>query len=255
MKLRLSKIDRMMLIFGTLLLVLLIVIAQFVFLSPLKSELKTKQQSLASEQKLLDVMTGKKMEDVAEVTEDTRELQKKVPVTPLQEQLIFDLERAENVSKSKILSMGFSKDADVTMESPQTEGANTEANQNTETTPETTTEGDAAQQTAPASASGLKKITVSLSVESPSYEDLEKFIGTLESLQRIVVVESINYSGGKEVTNLEVQQEKLSYSLNVSAYYLPALADLVADLPKIDAPAPANKKNPLTTFSDPTTSN
>ena len=57
-----------------------------------------------------------------------------------------------------------------------------------------------AEQEAPAPTTGLKKLTVSLSVESPTYEDLEKFIETLESLKRIVVVESINYTGGEEIT-------------------------------------------------------
>lgn len=260
MKHRLSKFDRLMLIIGTLLLILLVVIGQFVFLSPLESELVTKKQSLESEQKLLDVMTGKNEEDTAKITEDTKELQKKVPVSPLQEQLIFDLERAENVSNSKILSMGFSKDSDVTMETTQTDAANTEETQNpeatSETTPENTTDAAANQQATSASTSGgLKKLTVSLSVESPTYEDLEKFIGTLENLNRIVVVESINYSGGQEVTSIVAVPEIISYSLNISAYYLPALEDLIADLPKIDAPVPANKKNPLSTFSDTSTAN
>jgi type IV pilus assembly protein PilO len=259
MKLRLAKFDRLMLIFGTLLLILLIVIGQFVFLSPLKSELGTKKQSLESEQKLLDVMNGKKEDDSAKITEDTKELQKKVPVSPLQEQLIFDLERAENVSNSKITSMGFSQDADVTIETTQTDATNTEAGQTPEATsgtiPENTTNPAANQQETLPSSSGLKKLTVSLSVESPTYGDLEKFISTLENLNRIVVVESINYSGGQEVTSIAAVPEKISYSLNISAYYLPALEDLIADLPKIDAPAPANKKNPLSTFSDTTIAN
>jgi type IV pilus assembly protein PilO len=95
----------------------------------------------------------------------------------------------------------------------------------------------------------LKKLTVSLSVESPSYEDLEKFIDTLESLNRIVVVESISYSGGQEITSLDQEDEPLSYSLTISAFYMPSLTDLAAELPKIDAPAPAGKDNPLSQFS------
>ncbi|MFB3160711.1 hypothetical protein ABLO26_04990 [Neobacillus sp. 179-J 1A1 HS] len=254
MKLRLSKFDRLMLIFGTLLLILLLVIGQFIFLSPLKSELVTKKQSLESEQKLLDVIAENKQEGTEKITEDTKELQKKVPVSPLQEQLIFDLERAENVSNSKILSMGFSQDADVTIETTTTDATNMEAGQTPEATsgatPENTTDSAANQQETPASSSGLKKLSISLSVESPTYEDLEKFIGTLENLNRIVVVESINYSGGQEVTSIVAAPKKISYSLNISAYYLPTLEDLIADLPKIDAPAPANKKNPLSTFAD-----
>ncbi|MFS0775795.1 pilus assembly protein PilO [Neobacillus sp. 3P2-tot-E-2] len=247
MKLSFSKKDKLILLFGILLLILLIVFAQLALLSPIKADVKMKEQSLKTEKQLLDTITQDKVAVTQKVTEDTRELQKNVPVTPLQEQFILDLEKAENVSNSKISSMGFSKDADVILEN--TEG--NAVNGDTGATPasEGATKVTEVQDT---NATGLKKLTVSLSVESPNYEDLETFVSTLESLKRIVVIESINYTGGEEITTLEAQVEPLSYSLTVSAYYLPTLEDLLAELPKIDAPAPANKKNPLTGFSDTT---
>jgi type IV pilus assembly protein PilO len=255
MKLKLSKKEKLILLAGILLVFLLIATAQFMMLSPLKSELVTKEQSLQTEQKLLDGIIQKKADETTKVVEDTRELQKKVPITPLQEQFILDLERAENVSNSLVKSMSFSKDVDVTITPPVEEnpGANGEANTDESLEVKTVQEVEAEKEAQTANTiTGLKKLTISLNVESPTYEDLEKFISTLESLSRIVVVESINYSGGKEITSLETEpaEEKLSYSLSVSAYYLPTLNDLIADLPKIDAPGPANKKNPLSAFLD-----
>ncbi|WP_419956033.1 pilus assembly protein PilO [Neobacillus niacini] len=261
MNIRLSKIDKIILLAGILLLGLLIVFAQFLKLTPLKSDVSMKQQSLETEQKLLDIVTQKKADDTIKVVEDTRELQKKVPVKPLLEQLILDLEKAETVSKSVISNMSFSKDADVviaTAETP-TERSNG-TSQGTGTTIQTNVDSPQVaatpdQATEPPATNGLKKLSVSLSVESPTYEDLEKFIQTLETLERIVVVESISYSGGEEITSHEQEVAPLTYSLTVSAYYLPTLDDLVAELPKIDAPAPANKKNPLSSFSETTKAN
>jgi type IV pilus assembly protein PilO len=254
MKLKLSRKEKLILLAGILLVLLLIAIAQFMMLSPLKSELVTKEQSLQTEQKLLDGIIEKKADETNKVVEDTRELQKKVPVTPLQEQFILDLDRAENVSNSVVRSMSFSKDTDVTITPPvQENAANGETNTDESLEVKTVQEVEAEKEAQTANTvTGLKKLTISLSVESPTYEDLEKFISTLESLNRIVVVESINYSGGKEITSLDTEpaEEKLSYSLSVSAYYLPTLNDLIADLPKIDAPGPANKKNPLSAFTD-----
>ncbi|MBT2735776.1 pilus assembly protein PilO [Bacillus sp. ISL-7] len=253
MKLRFSKIQSLIIGIVTLLVVLFLVYAQFFQLSPLKADLANKQQSLESEQKLLEIVSQKKSEDTKNATVDTRELQKKLPVKPLQEQLILDLEKAENLSKSKISSMGFSKDADVSTTSDQATAENANGQQTTtnqaDTSQATANQDTAAQQTASAQIAGLKKLTVSLSVESPSYEDLEKFIDTLESLNRIVVVESISYSGGQEITSLDQEDEPLSYSLTISAFYMPSLTDLAAELPKIDAPAPAGKDNPLSQFS------
>lgn len=266
MKHSLSKLDKMILVGGSLLLVLVIAYGQFLKLTPLKSDVSMKEQSLNTEQKLLEAVTQKKVDETTKVVKDTRELQKKVPVKPLLEQFILDLEKAEIVSNSVISSMSFTKDADVMLatETPAENAAVNQASapgQETATPPAQT--GEAGQEAAavngqpavPPVSNGLKKLTVSLSVESPTYEDLEKFIETLESLERVVVVESISYTGGKEITSLELEPEKLQYSITVSAYYLPTLDDLIAELPRIDAPAPANKKNPLSSFSDTTQSN
>ncbi|MFZ7945562.1 pilus assembly protein PilO [Neobacillus sp. 19] len=246
MKLLSSKRDKLIVGAGALLLVLLIVYAQFFSLTPLKSDLGIKQQELTSEQKLLDILSQKKANDSKKTAEDTRELQKILPVKPLQEQLILDLEKAENLSNSKISSMGFSKDADANTAVEQTDANGQPTAENQAANQGATTQDAAAGQSAQPVA--LKKLTVSLSVESPTYKDFEKFIETLESLKRIIVVESISYSGGQEITSLDQEDQPLSYSLTISAFYMPSLEDLAAELPTIDAPAPAGKDNPLSQF-------
>ncbi|WP_051590881.1 hypothetical protein [Bacillus sp. UNC438CL73TsuS30] len=264
MKLSFLKKRKFLALIGILLLVLLIVIAQFSLLSPLKSDLTMKQQQLQSEQKLLDIASQKTEEAAANVADDTRELQKKIPVKPLQDQFILDLEKAETVSNNEIKSYGFSKDADVSTGTDQANTGNTTAG-NTNSTQSTSANANASgtdqaaanqntstQQAASAVPSGMKKLTVSLSVESPSYEDFEKFVQSLESLKRIVVVETISYSSSGEITSLDQKNQPLLYTLTVSTYYMPGLADLASQVPKLDAPAPAHKDNPLSTFADTT---
>ncbi|GHH97183.1 pilus assembly protein PilO [Neobacillus kokaensis] len=246
MKLSASKRNNLIIGAGALIVVLVIVIAQFIFLSPLKSDLKLKQESLQSEQKLLEIATQKKTVDANKTVEDTRELQKKLPVKSLVEQLILDLEKAETLSNSKINSMGFAKDADVGTGTDQANGQqNAAANQDTANQAAQNTDG---QPAAPPTPAGMKKVTVNLAVESPSYRDFEKFVGTIESLKRIVVVESISYSGGKEVTTVDQEDQPLTFSLTISSFYMPDLTDLAADLPKIDSLKPAGKDNPLSQF-------
>lgn len=252
MKLRFSKRDSLIIGIVALLVVFLIIYAQFFKLSPLKSALNLMQQSLENEQKLLEIVSQKKVEDTKKTDEDTKELQRKLPVKPMQEQLILDLEKAENLSNSKISSMSFSKDADVNTSADQANAKNATGQQTTtnqaDTNQATANQDTTEQQTSSAQIAGMKKLTVTLSVESPSYEKLEKFIGTLESLKRIIVVESISYSGGQEITSLDQEDQPLTYSLTISAFYMPSLADLAGELPKIDAPAPAGKDNPLGQF-------
>lgn len=59
MKLRLSKMDKIIMASGGLLLVIIIVYSQFFSLNPLKSDLTLKEQELQTEQKLLDTVTQK----------------------------------------------------------------------------------------------------------------------------------------------------------------------------------------------------
>ncbi|MEH7304947.1 hypothetical protein [Neobacillus drentensis] len=247
MKLHFSKKNKLIVGTITLILVVLLAYAQFFILTPLKTDLGIKEKSLENEQKLLDIVSQKNANTAEPSTVDTSVLQNKVPVRPLQEQFILDLEKAENVSNSKISAMSFSKDTDASSTSNQMNTENTNAAQ-TSTDPNDANSSIENKQKAPTVPEGLKKLSVQLSVESPTYEDLEKFIETLESLQRIVVVEAITYSGGEEITSLSQTEQSISYSLTASAFYMPGLEDLEDELPEIDAPEPANKDNPLSQF-------
>lgn len=284
MKLSFTKRDKIIMAAFVFLLILIIVFAQFFYLNPLKTDLAMKQLSLQSEQKLLDTLSKNKADTAAKsAAVDTRELQKRIPVKPLEDELILDLEKAETVSNSQIQSMSFTTGGDVAAAASQPAAANTQGQQNTTNQSVTQNAGSTTQnsvntnqnsantnqntagntyqptanqqasaansQAQTANPTGLKKLTVSLSVQSPNYQQFEKFIATLESLKRIVVVEQINYSGGQEVTSQTTpQSQPLSYTLTVSAFYMPSLADLQSQVPAIDAPAPAGKTNPLVQY-------
>ncbi|WP_335571890.1 hypothetical protein [Neobacillus vireti] len=60
-------------------------------------------------------------------------------------------------------------------------------------------------------------------------------------------MESINFSSGQEITCFGQTNKPLSYLLVISTLYIPSIADLAPQLPKIDAPVPAAKGN---LFSD-----
>ncbi len=271
MKLLFSTKEKIILAAAVLILVLYIVLLQFYFLSPLKSDLKVKEQTLQTEQKLVETMQQKQTGNNETANENTTELQKEIPVKPLQDQFILDLQQAEAVSNSQIKSMSFTDGGQAVAASTQTNSATstpqTQSNNSSSQTNSSsaavqqqnaqTTNGSAGQQNTqnPSTAQtpsqpAVSKLTVQLSIESPHYEDLEKFINTLESLKRITVVEAINYTGNSEITSLDQENKSLTYTLTVSAYYLPGLTDLEKQLPKVDYPAPANKENPLSQFAN-----
>lgn len=268
-----------------------VLFAQFYFLSPLKSDLAAKQKTLTSEQNLLADLRKKAGSIQQNGKTDTTELQREVPVEPLQDQFILDLQHAEAVSNSQIKSMTFTTGTQSSTTNNASSNTNNTTNSNTNNTtnsntnnstnsnanssgsqqPSSGTSGNNNQASSSSSTTAqgqnttssgtaqqstsvsLSKLTVQLSVESQTYEDFEKFISTLESLKRITVVESITYTGPAEITSVDQDTKPFDYTLTVSAYYLPGLTDLESQLPKAEYPAPAGKVNPLVQYPDLTT--
>lgn len=216
--------------------VLLIVlgIAGFYYLTyaPMEARAQHLHDEKKIEEQLIQVL--EQQEETANATGNTTvELQRKIPVTPYLEQLILELEKAEVLSNSRIVSMTFGEGefipAGTTLEEYETIHEDEEETVQDEAyLPE-----------------GLKKVTVNLSVESDVYEDLTTFLSSLESLTRITQVESVSFTGLPEVTSTEQELESLTYSVTLSAFYHPELDDLVEDLPPLSVPEPSNRTNPF----------
>lgn len=261
MRLNMSKKEQLTVAAIAGFLVLFFAGVYFLVVQPLKTDLDTKKASLKTEEQLLVILQEKEKKTEEFTSASTTQMQFKIPVKPLVEQLILDFEKAETVSGSKILSMNFAKDGEVSVPEQTDEEkaageASTDAAEQTANESETPsgTDGEnseAAQK--PVSVlevpEGVRKVTVQLSVESPGYEELEKFVAALEDLKRIAIVESIDYTGGAEIITLQQKNEPLKFTVTISAFYMPELKDLIQQLPDVGAPDPAKKRNPLSSFT------
>lgn len=225
---------RQLLIFVLMLTVLgaAIIGLYFYLLYPRYQEIEELNNRVANEKKILAATRAEIAKQKSGLPESVVELQKKIPVKPLTEQLLLDLEKAEVVSDSAISSMTFNEEEDATTE-PEEENATAEPQEKT-------------KQSSSAPPDGLKKVTVQLTVQSPSYYQLERFLQTLENLNRIVSVESLSFTGNPELTSVATEVNPLTYSVTVSAFYYPKLTELQNKLPQIDVPPPSKKRNPLT---------
>lgn len=246
MNLRLEKKNIIILTAAVLLAVLVYVGAYFLYISPLKGSLALKESQLKSEQQLnTTIETRLASADTNDIS--TVELQKKLPVDPMIEQLVLDLEKAEIISNSYITSMEFNSDTaqDATLlAESQAQGTETQTQEN-----ETIT-ADETDIPAIPMPEGVAKTTVTLTVESDTYFDLERFIETLEKLKRVVVVDSISFSGPEEIDSLSDEASPIIMTLTVNSFHLSGLDDLKDTNPKIETPEPANKRNPFPTFGD-----
>lgn len=241
MTLRFSKKEKLIAFAGIALLLIVFSGLYFLYLQPLKADLEHKQNELNSENQLLSVIENQVQSIRTDTLESTETLQKQIPVKPLVEQLLLDIEKAEVVSGSFVSDMEFS-DGEITEQ----------VNENSEEVDTNSTE-DGTEQTGEEQPSiilpsGMKKTTVTLNVQSPSYFDMEKFIATLESQPRIIVVDELDITGWEEIISTDQEKQFISFEITISAFFMPNLSDLIDHLPKMDVPNPSNKKNPFTSF-------
>lgn len=246
--------NRKWLITGSVFLIISLFAALFFFLLyPKIQQIPLKEQELSSQEQLLSALQGNITNTNSNTFNSTVNLQKMVPVKPLSQQLLLDIEKAEVVSGSFVANMAFDIDGEVTDLSSKEEGTEEETTPledriEEDLDPEKAEVGEL-KETIPLP-TGVKKITVTLNVESPSYFELEEFIKILESSERITVIESIDFTAGEEIIDYEQTDKPLNYQVVLSAFYMPTLTDLIDSLPKMETPEPAEKKNPFSKFGD-----
>lgn len=252
MNLKLAN-KKLLIIVSLLLIVFLFAGLFFSVLYPKMNEIPLKEQELSSQEQLLSALQGQITNANSNTFQGTVSLQKMVPIKPLSQQLLLEIEKAEVVSGSFVVNMDFAVDGEVTEETTEGEEGTEETTPLEERIeedldPDQAGEGEKREKVP--LPTGVKKITVTLNVESPSYFELEEFISILENSERITVIESIDFTAGEEIIDYEQTSTPLNYQVVLSAFYMPSLTDLIDSLPKIESPEPANKKNPFSKFGE-----
>ena len=192
----------------------IIAYSYFTFYSPKKESLAVAETTLTTDRQVLFALEQQLADQPETPVVSSLELQKKVPVDPLTELVLLQIEKAEVVSQSLVQSVSF-------------------------------TEGPFVIEAPPEGVETLQELLVSLSIETPTYTTLESFIAELERLDRILIIDSIQFSSLGEVTTADQEDEKLQLTLTFSAFYRPDLFELLEEGPKVDTPLPAEKVNPL----------
>lgn len=255
-----------------LVLILLFTFLYFYLLDPVKKELAAKTSELKNEEQILKTVQTKVGTGTSVDFKSTTELQKRLPVQPLTDQFILNLEKAEVVSNSFIIDMEFT-DGETSAET-----APAEATEETEIPDDTSESSDAGEQDSEAKESkatgssdtaaeatetvtvvqdnnvaeapgtlpnSLKKISAKVNVRSSSYEEMLEFIQSIQSSNRILTIDSLTFKGAEEITTRDQSLGPLEYELIATVYYYPSLTDLQEQTPAVVTPKPSDKKNPF----------
>lgn len=178
------------------------------------------------------------------------ELQKVIPSEPLIEQFILDIEKAEVKSNSLVQQMTFGERTAATEGSSSALEHYDEMDKNYGSSGDETEEGNSDSEKLPVTMpEGLQKEMVQLSVESPTYFDLETFLATLQGGKRYVEVENLTFTGPTERVMLDERKEdKLAYTIDVSIYYHTGIQELKKNLPELETPPAGNKQQPFSNY-------
>lgn len=188
--------------------------AYFMVYSPAKEARMMAEQTFKSEREVLMALQEQVKALPEEERVSTAELQQRVSVEPLSELIVLQLEQAELLSRSQVKSLQIA-------ESPLELLTPVEGIEN------------------------VQKIQTTVAFETDDYAGITKFIEEIESMKRILIIDAINFASNGEVTTVDGEDEILEVTLSFSAFYRPDLIALADTLPKVDAPPPANKVDPL----------
>jgi hypothetical protein len=209
-------------------------------IQPTQSQVKTLKSKIATDKKVLEKLQSQTYEQQQSNT-DLLELQRKVPVEAFVDQMILDLRKDEQQSKSKIRNMGLSYTKTSLNELSQVIGipnlqspnatvsqpVNTAtSNEGTPTVPADTSANPAPSSENPAVQLEVYKIGITLSVES--------FVLGVQQLDRVIQIDSISFT---DTAN--------TYNLTVSAFYAPQFQGFEERLPWASFPAPSGKTVPI----------
>jgi type IV pilus assembly protein PilO len=206
--------ERALIFLAILFLLAIAAYSYFMMYSPAREAKLQAEQLLTSEREVLMALEAQLKEVPEGEKISTSELQQKVAVEPLSEMIVLQIEQAELLSNSLVTNIEIVEEL-VTLPVP-VEGLE-----------------------------NLHQVLTNVTFEMEDYKSITTFIKEIESMKRIMIVESIDFGSYDEVTKADQEREPVEVTVGFSSYYRPDLIALADTLPKVDAPAPAGKLNPL----------
>lgn len=239
MKIEWSRASFWMVIVGSVLFLTLLFLGKQIFIEPYQDEVKEKQVMVEQEQRILAAIENNQEDDEREQIISSRAMQQQLPVIPLIDQLLIGLDRAENASTSMINSIAIS-DSETVIPILDEEAELDEEERDVEAPvrdePEMDEPGD---EDVEQIIDGIHTLQFAIDVTSENYNEMVTFMKEIQSLSRVIQIESIQF-------DIPENENELGYSLILNSYYQPLYADLRNEAPQYHYGGSPNKVNPFT---------
>ncbi|GEN51920.1 hypothetical protein [Halobacillus faecis] len=240
MKIEWNRQSLWIIIAGVVLVLVFYILGQRVILAPYQEEVVEKEAILTQEQKILSAIENNQKGTEREQILTSRTIQQELPVIPLMDQLLIGLDRAENATTSIINSMAISDSESVipiiaTENNREENGVNNgeEENLNEDVVDEPV------EDEAERLIEGLHTLQFTLDVTSENYDEMVSFMSEIQSLSRVIQIESIQFDAPES-------ENELGYSIVMNSYYQPLYASLANEAPQYHYGGSPNKVDPFT---------
>lgn len=252
MKIKMQSKSTVLLILTMSVILLLFWFVYSFYLLPKQEEQKQVESQLKMEKKMLTILQQKYTGHQNDLGEGSKALQSQLPVQPLVDQFLLQMEKAEIMSDSTINSISIADGNQMSsMSSSSTTLPSTAGNYSNQATPKSQSQG----QTTSKSPEQLQKVTLQMSVSSSNFTKMKQFLQVIEEQSRIATIDNISFTDQPEQFSQTSQSnqdgqskqpaKELKYQISVTTYYAPNLMDLMNDIPWIKHPEPSHKDNPL----------
>ncbi|MGR9049198.1 hypothetical protein ACQ4XT_11265 [Halobacillus faecis] len=223
---------------GVVLIIAFYILGQRVILDPYQERVAEKEATLAQEQKILSAIENNQEDSDREQILSSRTMQQQLPVVPLIDQMLIGLDRAENASTSLINSIGIAdSESSVSIvereEESEVNGENDESEKGVDLQSDAPSEDEAGQRI-----EGLHTLQFTLEVTSENYDEMVSFMKEIQSLSRVIQIESIQFDAPES-------ENELGYSIVLNSYYQPLYANLANEAPQYHYGGSPNKVDPF----------
>lgn len=185
----------------------------FQIFAPAKEANERAAQTLANERDILFALQRQEAQQSETRSSSSRPLQEKLPVKPLEDLILLQVQKAEVKSGAFVHEVNFSLEEPI-IENPPEQVENVQA------------------------------IIAEVHLAADTYGQIDRFIEEIESMERLFIMNSVEFTAPDEVRTVEQEEDTMELVVTFHAFYRPDLGNLETEAPKVDAPVPAGKQDP-----------
>lgn len=206
--------ETFLIVVSALFFVALVSYTYYMVFTPVKQSTSQLKISVENEREILITLRKQMIEKAQADSTSTLRYQEKVPVKPLEDAVLLQVAMAEIKADGIVKDVSFEK-SDFEMLDP------------------------------PESVENVSQLLTTVLLEVDSYSKIIRFVDEIEKMNRIFIVDSIQFAGPEEVREVESEDEVISLAVSFTAFYRADLENLLDEVPKINAPPGSQKNDPF----------